>query len=138
MRNSALMRPGRDVITITRCDRYTDSNTECVTKMTVLRRLRHSDEQIVVEPETGDLVKRGERLVHQKNIGIGDQRARQRNPHLHAAGQFARIGIGKFGKPDLRQRLLDARIRLRAGACASFSGNRTFSRTLVQGISVGS
>ena len=42
MRISALMRPGRDVITITRCDRYTDSNTECVTKMTVLRRLRHS------------------------------------------------------------------------------------------------
>ena len=43
MRNSALMRPGRGVITITRCDRYTDSNTEWVTKMTVLRKLRHSD-----------------------------------------------------------------------------------------------
>ena len=36
------MRPGRGVITITRCDRYTDSNTEWVTKMTVLRKLRHS------------------------------------------------------------------------------------------------
>ena len=60
------MRPGRDVITITRCDRYTDSNTEWVTKMTVLRKLRHSDEQIVVEPEAGDFIKRGERFVHQQ------------------------------------------------------------------------
>ena len=42
MRNSPLMRPGRAVITITRCDRYTDSNTEWVTKMTVLCSLRHS------------------------------------------------------------------------------------------------
>ena len=80
--------------------------------MMVLCSLRHSVEQIVVEPEARDLVERGERLVQQQNIRIGDQRARQRNPHLHAAGQFARIGIGKFGEPDLRQRLLDAAVRL--------------------------
>ena len=70
-------------------------------------------QQIVVEPEARDLVERGERLVHQQDIGIGDQRARQRDPHLHAAGQFARIGFGEFGKPDLRQRLADAPIGLR-------------------------
>ena len=49
-------------------------------------------EQIVVEPEARDLVERGERLVHQENVGIGDQRAGQRDAHLHAARQFARIG----------------------------------------------
>ncbi len=43
--------------------------------------------------------------------GIGDQRARQRYPHLHAAGQFAGIGVGKFGEADLRQRLFDTRGR---------------------------
>jgi len=43
-------------------------------------------EQIVVEPETGDLVERGERFIHQEDVGIGDQCARQRDPHLHAAG----------------------------------------------------
>ena len=69
-------------------------------------------QQIVVEPEAGDLVERGERFVHQENIRIGDQRARQRDPHLHAAGQFARIGVGEFGQPDLRQRFADARVRL--------------------------
>ena len=48
------------------------------------------------------------------------------------------IGVGKFGEPDLRQRFADARVRFGRGACASFSGSRTFSRTLVHGISVGS
>ncbi len=62
------MRPGRDVITMTRCDRYTDSNTEWVTKMTVLLQLAPQREQIVVEPEARDLVERGERLVHQQDI----------------------------------------------------------------------
>jgi hypothetical protein len=28
-------------------------------------------------------------------------------PHLHAAGQFTGVGIGKFGKADLGQRLLE-------------------------------
>ena len=102
MRYSAPIRPGRGVITITRCDRYTDSNTECVTKMTVLRRLAPQREQIVVEPEAGDLVERRERFIHQQDVGIGDQRARERYPHLHAAGQFARIGVGELGKPHPR------------------------------------
>ena len=50
-------------------------------------------QQIVVELEAGDLVERGERLVHQQQLRLRHQRARDRDPHLHAAGQFARIGI---------------------------------------------
>ena len=64
--------------------------------------------QIVVEPKARDLVERRERLVQQQDIRVGDERARQRDPHLHAAGQFTGICIGKFGKAYLRQRLLDA------------------------------
>jgi hypothetical protein len=42
-------------------------------------------QQIIVQPETGDLVERGEGLIHQKDVGIGDQGTCQRNAHLHAA-----------------------------------------------------
>ena len=66
--------------------------------------------QIVVEPKARDLVERRERLVQQQNIRVGDERARQRDPHLHAAGQFAGVGIGKFGKPYLLQCLRDAAV----------------------------
>jgi hypothetical protein len=52
-------------------------------------------QQVVVEAEAGDLVECRERLVHQQDVGIGDQRARQRHPHLHAARQFAWECIGK-------------------------------------------
>jgi len=69
-------------------------------------------EQVVVEPETGDLVERGKRFVHQEDIRIGDQSARQRDPHLHATRQFAREGAGKFGKSHPRQYRLDARVGL--------------------------
>jgi hypothetical protein len=43
-------------------------------------------QQIVVELEAGDLVERGERLVHQQQLRLGDQCARDRGAHLHAAG----------------------------------------------------
>ena len=66
--------------------------------------------QIVIEPKARDLVERRERLVQQENIRVGDERARQRDPHLHTAGQFTGVCIGKFGKTDLRQRLLDAAV----------------------------
>jgi hypothetical protein len=65
-------------------------------------------QQIVIEPKPRDLVERRERLVHQQDVRIDDQRPRQRHPHLHAAGQFARIRFGKFGQSHLRQRLADA------------------------------
>ena len=76
-------------------------------------------EQIVVEAEARDLVERCERLVHQEDIRIGDERARQRHPHLHAAGQFARKAVGEFGEPDARQRLLTRGSDSAAGTCAS-------------------
>ena len=65
-------------------------------------------QQIVVELEAGDLVERGERLVHQQQLRLGDERARDRDAHAHAAGQFARIGVGELCQADAAERRLDA------------------------------
>ncbi len=62
-------------------------------------------QQVVVELEAGDLVERGEGLVHQQQLRLGDQRAGDRDAHLHAAGQFARIARAKSRKADAGQRI---------------------------------
>ena len=92
---SASTRPGRVVITTMRLDRNTDSNTLWVTKTTVQRWRRHSAQQILVELEAGDLVERGEGLVEQQQPRLGDQRARDRDAHAHAARKLARIGTAR-------------------------------------------
>ena len=71
-------------------------------------------QQIVVQPKAGDFIERGERFIHQQDVRIGDERARQRDPHLHAARQFARVGIGKIGKPHLHQGPVDLGIRFQS------------------------
>ena len=80
------MRPGRAAITSTRLARYTDSKTEWVTKMIVVRKASHSLQEIVVELKARDLVERGKRFVHQQNLRLGDERARDGDAHAHAAG----------------------------------------------------
>ena len=70
-------------------------------------------QEVVVEAKARDLVERGERLVHQQERGLGDQRARDRGAHLHAARKLARIALREAGKPDARERRVDARRRIR-------------------------
>ena len=82
-------------------------------------------QQILVELEARDLVERGERLVHQQNLRLGDQRARDRDAHAHAARQFARIGVAEFCQADAGKRGRNARRRrLRAAAPASLQRQR--------------
>ena len=45
-------------------------------------------------------VERGERLVHEQDIRVHDQRTREAHPLAHAAGQFARIGGLETVQPD--------------------------------------
>ena len=45
--------------------------------------------------------------------GLGDERARDRGAHLHAAGELARIARREIGKTDARERGIDARLRVR-------------------------
>ena len=90
MRNSRCHAPGRAVITshpLRQIDRLEHRMGD---EDDGLVQLAPQLEQIVVEPKARDLVERRERLVQQQNIRVGDERARQRDPHLHAAGQFAR------------------------------------------------
>ena len=75
------------------------------------KRLPHLQE-IVVELEARDLVERGERLVHQQQRRLGDQRAGDGNAHAHAARQFARIGAAELLQPDPVERRDDPRPRL--------------------------
>ena len=56
------------------------------------------------------IVERGERLVHQKHGRTRHQRAGDRHPHLHAAGEFARIGFGEAGEAHPLERLFDLRL----------------------------
>ena len=64
-------------------------------------------QQIVVQRVPCDLVERRERLVEQQQIGFGDEGARDRDAHPHAARQLARIGVLEPGEADRAQRLGD-------------------------------
>jgi hypothetical protein len=80
-------------------------------------------QDIVVELEAGDLVERGEGLVHEQQLRPQRERAGDRDAHLHAAGQLARIGVRELVEADQREAGIDRlRCRLatrrRAGAAA--------------------
>jgi len=68
-------------------------------------------QQFVLKLFARQRVKRTERLVHQKDIRIIGEHARDRHALLHAAGQLVRISIGEALEPDhpdkLVRRLVD-------------------------------
>src|SRR6266700_8102447 len=70
-------------------------------------------QQVVVEAKARDFVERRKRLVHQQELRLGDQRARDRGAHLHPARELARIALREAGKTDTRERRIDARWRVR-------------------------
>src|SRR5215471_19044869 len=55
-------------------------------------------QQVVVEAKARDLVERGERLVHQQQLRLGDERARDRGAHLHPTRELARVALREAGK----------------------------------------
>ncbi len=96
-------------------------------------------QQIVVEAKAGDLVQRRERLVHQQDVRVGDQRARQRQPASSCRRTIRADRRRRIRQDPTRFNAASTRPSASAaGTCASFSGSRTFSRTLVHGIRVGS
>ena len=76
------------------------------------------DRQLAVAPQVEEVgaqgfrrehVERRERLVHQQNVGMHDERAGEADALAHAAGKFARIGGFVTVEPDQidrRQRAL--------------------------------
>src|ERR1700681_1100398 len=63
-------------------------------------------QQFVAHGHAGLLVECGERLVHQQYRRILHQAARDRDPLLHAAGQFMRMPLAETVEADQLQRLL--------------------------------
>ena len=67
----------------------------------VLLDLQH----LVAEQQPGLLVERGERLVHQQDLGLGGERAGDGDALAHAAGEFAGIAVLEPGEPDQRDEM---------------------------------
>ena len=131
---SAAMRPGRGDMTTTRSDRNTASAIEWVTNSTVLRCLAG---EVALAPDAQKLerhvvarhgVERAERLVHQQQRRVEQQRAAERGALLHAARQLARQLVAEAFQPRHVQQLLGARRRAPASLPASSAGSSTFCR----------
>jgi hypothetical protein len=51
--------------------------------------------EVGVEPIAGEFVERAERLVHEEQVGLDDQTARDRHSHFHASRQLPRVVAGE-------------------------------------------
>lgn len=76
-----------------RLDRNTASKTLCVTNTPVAFVVFFKAEQLFVQ------------IVHQQQLGPGDERPRDRHAHLHAAGEFSRKSLAKLAEADKVQHL---------------------------------
>ena len=85
---SSTTRPGRLDRRTTRSPSRTASRTLWVTNRTRQARLAPEPLELVVQHVAGHGVERAERLVHQQHVGFLGQRARQRDPLAHAAGEL--------------------------------------------------
>jgi hypothetical protein len=66
-------------------------------------------QQLEVHLLAGKRIERPERFVHQDQLGIVDQRARNRGALLHAAGQLVGELVLVTGEPDQRKEVAGAR-----------------------------
>ena len=71
-----------------------------VTNSTVLWVCVEDPQQFLLHDDLGLCIERGERLVHQQDRPLHDQRARQRHALAHAAGQLARQVALEAAQPD--------------------------------------
>ena len=72
-------------------------------------------EQFVLKPFPAHGVERAERLVHQDDLGIVREHARDRDALLHAAGELMRIGIDESLQPHQFDEMIDGLLELRRG-----------------------
>ena len=69
-------------------------------------------------------VERAERLVHQQDVRIEGERARDRGALLHAAGELRGIAVLEAGEADQLDEVLRALLALVASACPGARGRR--------------
>ena len=95
--------------------------------------------ELVVQHVAGHGVERAERLVHEQDVGLLRERARQRHPLAHAAGELVRQlaperGRGSRGRAVRRP----SRCRSARGTLRIFSGSSTLPRAVSHGNSADS
>ncbi len=73
------------------------------------------DRQFFAEIGSRLLVKRGEWLVHQKNVGLQAQRTGERRALFHAARELMRIVVREFREADRFNRFHRALLALPCG-----------------------
>ncbi len=78
-----------------------------VTKRIVIPNSSRTCEHEVLEVAAGLRVDRGERLVHQQDRRLVGERAGDRDPLLHPAGELPRVAVHEPDEPDGAERLLD-------------------------------
>jgi hypothetical protein len=130
---SARTRPGCGDSSRMRLPTTSASSIEWVTNSMVKPTSSHSACSSSCMRAARERVERGEGFVHQQDVRLHGQRARDRHPRLHAAGQRVREGVGKARQPDLAQpvqRALSASLRFMPPASI---GNITFCFTVFQG-----
>ena len=66
----------------------------------------------LLQDGAGERVDRAERLVHQQHVGLADQRARDADALLHAAGELIGIIVLVAVEPDQTDVFQAARARL--------------------------
>ena len=106
------MRPGRLERRITRSPRRTASRTLWVTKITVRPGLAPEALELVVQHVARHRVERAERLVHEQDVGLLRERARQGDALAHAAGQL----VGELGAERVEVHEVEELVGLRRAA----------------------
>jgi hypothetical protein len=81
-------------------------------------------EQLLLHDRPRLRVERRQRLVHQKHLGVGRERAGDPYALLHPAGELVRVVLREPGEPDHRQHLPRARLALGAGHAAVLETER--------------
>src|SRR5690606_21700028 len=75
-------------------------------------------QQVFLELAPGLLVDRGERLVHQQDVGVHGERPGEPDPLAHAAGQLVRIAVLETGEAHLADAAPGHLLALLAGHAA--------------------
>ena len=125
---SAITRPGCDASTTTR-DAEVDRLGDVVghEQHRVLGPLPDREEE-VLHRAPGLRVERAERLVEQQDVGLGRERAGDRDALAHAARELVGRVVGELGEPDDAEQLLHPLARWALRMPTHSSPNATFSR----------
>ena len=138
--NSWITRPGRLESSTTRSPSRTASRTLWVTNTMVRPVSRQSLVELVVEHVARHRVECAERLVHQKDVDVLGERARQCDTLPHAARQLVRSLVAERPRGSRVARSSSAlgRVARAFETLANFSGSSTLSRAVSHGNSAAS